>query len=145
MIRYELKQGEFELTTDRSKMQIEVIHNFLRKSYWASKRSEEVIRRSIDHSLPFGIFAGQRQIAFARAITDYATFAWIADVFVDDDFRGKGLGKWLIDSMLRHPELQGMRRWVLATKDAHSLYATFGFNLLNKPERWMEVDFEPNP
>ena len=145
MNRYELKQGEFELTTDRSKMQIEVIHNFLRKSYWASKRSEDLIRRSIEHSLPFGIFVGQRQIAFARAITDYATFAWIADVFIDDDFRGKGLGKWLIDSMLRHPELQAMRRWVLATKDAHSLYAMFGFTLLNKPERWMEIDFEPNP
>jgi GNAT superfamily N-acetyltransferase len=145
MIRYELKQGKFELTTDRGRMQIDVIHKFLRKSYWASNRSEKLIRRSIEYSLPFGIFAGQKQIAFARAITDYATFVWIADVFVDDDFRGQGLGKWLIDSMLRHPELQGMRRWVLATKDAHSLYAGFGFNLLNKPERWMEIDFEPNP
>ena len=94
--------------------------------------------------MPFGIFAGEKQIGFARVVTDFATFAWIADVFVDEEFRGQGLSKWLMESMMSHPELQGLRRWVLATKDAHSLYSKFGFASLNKPERWMEIDFQPN-
>ncbi len=121
-------------------MQIDVIHRFLQKSYWASQRNQEVIRRSIDNSLPFGIFARQRQIGFARVVTDYATFAWIADVFVDEEFRGQGLSKWLMESILGHPELQGLRRWVLATRDAHTLYSRFGFTSLKNPDRWMEID-----
>ena len=143
-MKYELKRGSFQITTDRSRMQIDTIHRFLQKSYWASKRTQEVIRKSIDHSLPFGIFAGEKQVGFARVVTDFATFAWIADVFVDEEFRGQGLSKWLMESMMGHPELQGLRRWVLATKDAHSLYSQFGFTSLNKPERWMEIDFQPN-
>ncbi len=143
-MKYELKRGSFQITTDRSRMQIDTIHRFLQKSYWAAKRTQEVIRKSIDHSLPFGIFAGEKQVGFARVVTDFATFAWIADVFVDEEFRGQGLSKWLMESMMGHPELQGLRRWVLATKDAHSLYSQFGFTSLNKPERWMEIDFQPN-
>jgi GNAT superfamily N-acetyltransferase len=140
----ELKQGNFELSTDKNRMQIDVIYRFLQKSYWANKRSIEVIKKSIENSLSFGIFAGERQVGFARVITDYSTFAWIADVFIDEEFRGQGLSKWLMQSMLCHPDLQGMRRWVLATKDAHTLYSQFGFTALNKPERWMEIDSQPN-
>jgi GNAT superfamily N-acetyltransferase len=142
--KYERKLDRFELTTDKNRMQLDVIYRFLQKSYWANKRSLEAIKKSIENSIPFGIFVGQRQIGFARVITDYATFGWIADVFIDEEFRGQGLSKWLMESMLGHPELQGMRRWVLATKDAHTLYSQFGFTALNKPERWMEIDSQPN-
>jgi GNAT superfamily N-acetyltransferase len=141
---YERKLGRFELTTDKNRMQLDVIYRFLQKSYWANKRTLDAIKRSIEYSLPFGIFDGDKQVGFARVITDYATFAWIADVFIDEDYRGQGLSKWLMESMLAHPELQDLRRWVLATKDAHTLYSQFGFKLLNKPERWMEIDFQPN-
>lgn len=143
-MKYELKKDGFELTTDQNRMQIETIHRFLQKSYWAPMRPIEVIHRSIENSLPFGIFMNGRQVAFARVISDYTTFAWICDVFVDEEFRGRGLSKWLMESMLKHPQLQGLRRWVLATKDAHSLYSQFGFTSLNKPERWMEIDNQPN-
>lgn len=141
---YERKLGRFELTTDKKRMQLDVIYRFLQKSYWANKRTLEAIKKSIEYSLPFGIFDGDRQVGFARVITDYSTFAWIADVFIDEDYRGQGLSKWLMESMLAHPELQDLRRWVLATKDAHKLYGQFGFKLLNKPERWMEIDYQPN-
>lgn len=141
---YERKLGRFELTTDKKRMQLDVIYRFLQKSYWANKRTLEAIKKSIEYSLPFGIFDGDRQVGFARVITDYSTFAWIADVFIDEDYRGQGLSKWLMESMLAHPELQDLRRWVLATKDAHALYSQFGFKLLNKPERWMEIDYQPN-
>lgn len=142
--KYELKLGRFELTTDKSRMQIDAIYRFLQKSYWANKRSIEIIKKSIEHSLPFAIFDGEKQIGFARVISDFSTFGWIADVFVDEEYRGQGLAKWLMESILAHPDLQGMRRWVLATKDAHILYSKFGFTALNKPERWMEIDNEPN-
>lgn len=141
---FERKLGRFELTTDKKRMQLDVIHRFLQKSYWANKRTLDAIKKSIEYSLPFGIFDGEKQIGFARVISDYSTFAWIADVFIDEDYRGQGLSKWLMESMLAHPELQELRRWVLATKDAHKLYSQFGFKLLNKPERWMEIDYQLN-
>ena len=131
-------KNEYTISTDKSRLDIGVIHNFLDTSYWAAGRSVETIRRSIDNSLPFGIYTGDAQVGFARVITDYATFAWIADVFVLDQHRGKGLSKWLMDVILSHPELQGFRRWVLATKDAHELYRKFEFTELTRPERWME-------
>jgi GNAT superfamily N-acetyltransferase len=136
---YELKWKEFELSTDRKRLQPEIIHGFLKKSYWAAGRSKEVMLRSIEHSLPFGIFFHERQVGFARVVTDYSTFAWIADVFVDEEFRGRGLSKWLMQSILAHPELQRLRRWVLATRDAHELYSRFGFKPLQSPDRWMEI------
>ncbi len=143
-LKFERKLGRFELTTDKNRMQVDVIYRFLQKSYWADKRSLEAIKKSIEFSLPFGIFDGDKQIGFARVISDYSTFAWIADVYIEEEYRGKGLSKWLMESMLAHPELQDLRRWVLATKDAHALYSQFGFKLLNKPERWMEIDYQPN-
>jgi GNAT superfamily N-acetyltransferase len=97
-----------------------------------------VVRRGIENSLPFGVFKGTEQAGFARVVTDYATFAWLADVFVLTAFQGQGLGKWLIGVIVAHPRLQGLRRWVLATKDAHGLYAQFGFTELRAPERFME-------
>ena len=134
----EWQRGEFTVSTDKARLDMDVIHGFLNTSYWAAGRSRETIQRSIEHSLPFGVYQGQQQVGFARVITDYATFAWIADVFIVDSVRGRGLGKWLMEIILGHPELQGFRRWVLATKDAHELYRRFGFTELRLPERWME-------
>jgi GNAT superfamily N-acetyltransferase len=139
----EWQKGEFLISTDKLRLDLEVIHDFLaNQSYWAQGRDLEVIKRGIENSLNFGIYQGNRQIAFARVVTDYATFAWLADVFVLEDYRGQGLGKWLIDVILSHPRLQGFRRWALATKDAHELYRNFGFDELRRPERWME---RPDP
>lgn len=139
----EWHQGEFTISTDRERLNIETLHRFLSNdSYWAQGRAVETIKRSVDNSFPFGLYHNNQQIGFARVVTDFATFAWVADVFVLPDYRGHGLSKWLMEVILAHPKLQGFRRWVLATKDAHTLYARFGFIPLHKPERWME---RPDP
>lgn len=136
---HEWQRGEYRISTDQRRLDIEVIHRFLNtSSYWAVGRPLETIKRSIEHSLSFGIYKGQSQVGFARVITDYATFAWLADVFVLDAFRGLGLGKWLVEVIVSYPELQGLRRWMLATKDAHELYRRVGFTELEDPKRWME-------
>jgi len=128
----------YTISTDKARLDLGVIHGFLNTSYWAAGRSMETIQRSIENSLAFGVYKGDQQIGFARVITDYATFAWIADVFILDAFQGQGLGNWLMEVIITHRELQGFRRWVLATKDAHELYRKFGFSELKLPERWME-------
>ncbi|HEY0004185.1 MAG TPA: GNAT family N-acetyltransferase [Pyrinomonadaceae bacterium] len=138
----EYQRGEYSISTDRSRLDLGVIHSFLDSSYWAAGRTLETIRRSIENSLAFGIYKGSAQVGFARVITDYATFAWLADVFVLEEHRGAGLGQWLVEVIITHPELRGLRRWVLATKDAHELYRKFGFIELKRPERWMER-FDP--
>ncbi|HMF56800.1 MAG TPA: GNAT family N-acetyltransferase [Pyrinomonadaceae bacterium] len=136
---HELHRGEYLISTDPAHLDIELIHRTLStETYWATGRPLDVVKRSIENSLPFGLYHLGKQIGFARVVTDYATFAWIADVFVLEEFRGRGLGKWLMDVMISHPRLQGFRRWVLATKDAHGLYHQFGFTELKRPERWME-------
>ena len=135
----EWQRGEYIISTDQARLDFSVIHDFLtHSSYWAVGRSLETVKRSIEHSLSFGLYQGERQIGFARVVTDYATFAWMADVFVLEEARGQGLGTWLVEVMLSHPELQGFRRWTLATKDAHEIYRKFGFSELKRPERWME-------
>jgi GNAT superfamily N-acetyltransferase len=137
------ERGDYLISTDRSRLDIELVHNFLSKTtYWAVGRTRDVVQRSIENSLSFGVYKENDQVGFARVVTDYATFAWIADVFVLPEHRGHGLSKWLMEVMLSHPQLQGFRRWVLATKDAHTLYERFGFIPLHRPERWME---RPDP
>jgi len=139
----EWQRGEYTISTDNNRLNIRIIHNFIsNQSYWAEGRPIETMQRALDNSLNFGLYKNSQQIGFARVVTDYATFAWIADVFVLPEHRGQGLSKWLLEVILSHPELQGFRRWVLATKDAHSLYARFGFMALHRPERWME---RPDP
>lgn len=144
------RRGDFAISTERSRLDLELIHDFLaNRSYWATGRSLEKVQRSIEHSLCFGLYktspdTSQQQIGFARVVTDYATFAWLADVFVLEEYRGRGLAKWLIEVIVAYPELQGFRRWLLATRDAHELYRRFGFSELNEPARWMER-FEPGP
>jgi GNAT superfamily N-acetyltransferase len=138
------QRGEYTIRTERARLNIEMIHDFLsNNAYWAKGRSLETVRRSIENSLAFGVYKVDEQVGFARVVTDYATFAWLADVFILDDHRDWGLGKWLIEVIISHPRLQGFRRWLLATKDAHELYRRFGFRELDRPERWMER-FDPN-
>jgi GNAT superfamily N-acetyltransferase len=139
----EWQRGEYTISTDNKRLDIRRIHDFVsNQSYWAQGRPIETVQRALDNSLNFGLYKNNQLIGFARVVTDYATFAWIADVFVLSEHRGQGLSKWIMEVILSHPELQGFRRWVLATKDAHSLYARFGFIPLHRPERWME---RPDP
>jgi GNAT superfamily N-acetyltransferase len=138
---HEWRRGEYLVSTDPARLDVEAIHSFLsEESYWARGRTLETVRRSVENSLPFGLYRGEsRQVGFARLITDRATFAWLADVYVLGEERGRGLGKWLAECVVSHPELVGLRRWVLATKDAHGLYRPLGFTELLRPERWMEM------
>jgi GNAT superfamily N-acetyltransferase len=128
------------ITTDKSTLNISLIHKFLsEESYWAKGISLELVARSIKNSLCFGVYDKDRQIGFARVITDYTTFAYLADVFIVSEYRRKGISKELINYIKSYPELQGLRRWVLATADAQGLYKKFGFSALSHPERFMEI------
>jgi GNAT superfamily N-acetyltransferase len=135
---YELSRGGYVVTTDASRLDIDYIHAFLTESYWARDIPRAVVARAIENSLNFGLFEGERQVGFARAITDRAWYAYIADVFVDEGHRGKGLGKLIMEAVTSHPDLQNLRRMMLGTADAHGLYRQFGFTDVDKPERWME-------
>ncbi len=137
------KQGEFTVTDKREDLDIETIHSFLRESYWAKGIPRSVVEKAVNNSLCFGLYHSSEQVGFGRAVTDQATFAYLADVFVVPAYRGRGLGKWLVSCVLAHPELQGLRRWILATLDAHGLYEQNGFVALRKPEWFMEIN-DPN-
>ena len=122
-----IEMGRFLISTDRSKLDIDAIHRFLALSYWAAGIPRETVARSIENSLCFGVYDNARQIGFARVISDFATYAYVADVFILEPYRERGLGKELMASIMAHPELQGLRRWSLGTRDAQGLYAQFGF------------------
>jgi GNAT superfamily N-acetyltransferase len=135
----DLQNGEFTISTKPELLQIDVIYKYLtEESYWARERSFQQTETAIKNSLPFGVYKGENLIGFARVVTDYATFAYLGDVFILEEYRGKGLSKWLMETIIKHPDLQGFRRWILATKDAHALYEKFGFTALKHPTRWME-------
>ena len=133
-----VKDG-FTISTEKEKLDIDLIHSFLNRTYWAEGISKETIRRSIEGSLCFGVFENDKQVGFARMITDKATFAYLADVFIIEEYRGRGLSKWLMQVIMSHPDLQGLRRMILATKDAHGLYKQFGFTPLINVDRWMHI------
>jgi GNAT superfamily N-acetyltransferase len=132
-------EGCIVVTTDRSRLDLDVIHGFLTTSYWARGVPRETVARSMENSLCFGAFDGDRQVGFARVISDRATFAYVCDVFALESDRKRGVGKSLMAAIMAHPELQGLRRWMLATRDAHGLYRQFGFGAPAHPERQMEV------
>jgi len=137
-----LKNG-FQISTDKSLLDFETIYKYLSEdSYWAQGISEQTLRKGIENSLCFGVYKQNIQIGLARVVTDKATFAYICDVFILPEFRRLGLSKWLMQTITAHPELQGLRRWSLATADAHGLYSQFGFTQITRPERWMEK-FKP--
>lgn len=132
------ERGGHTVSTDPERLERELIARFLgQESYWATGRPREVVDRSIEGSLCFGLYAGAGQLGFARVVTDWATFAWVCDVFVVPEARGRGLGVWLMECVVAHPELQGIRRWMLATRDAHELYRKVGFRELPEPTRFM--------
>jgi GNAT superfamily N-acetyltransferase len=134
-----METENFEISTDKGRLDIETIHRFLtEESYWAATRTPDQTRTAIENSLCFGVYLGDQQVGFARVVSDFATFAYLGDVFVLEDFRGRGLSKRLMETIVTQPELQGLRRWLLATRDAHGLYEQFDFASLKFPERWME-------
>ena len=133
------RKGDYLISTEPNRLNLALIHDFISKqSYWGQGRRRETVQRALSNSLNFGIYNDDEQVGFARVVTDYCTFAWLADVFVIETHRRMGLSKWLMEVIIGHPQLINMRRWVLATKDAHGLYAQFGFQPLLQPERWME-------
>ena len=131
--------AEFEISTDPARLDIDMIHGFLQDSYWAKGRRRSVVERSIKNSLCFGVYLAGRQVAFARVVSDRAVFAYLMDVFVIPECRRRGIAKALMRSVLGHPELQNLRVFLLATRDAHDLYTKFGFGPLAAPERWMAI------
>lgn len=131
------QHGAYTITTAKAGLDLELIHSYLTNCYWAKGIPEETVRRSIEHSLCFGVFLDAAQVGFARAITDYATFMYLADVFILPDHQGQGLGVALIDVVVTHPDLQGIRTWTLLTADAHGLYEKFGFEVPADPGRFM--------
>ena len=139
----EHRRGEFCISTDPARLDLDVIHGFLTNCYWAKGIPRTLVARSMENSLCFGVYdAAGSQVGFARVISDFATFAYVADVFILESHRGQGLGAGLMERIKQHPSLQGLRRWNLSTKDAHELYAQYGFTPLKWPERYME-SFRP--
>lgn len=135
----EWERGQLLVSTDPARLDVDTIHSFLARSYWAAGIPREVVERSIRHSLCFGVFDGGDQVGFARVISDHSTFAYLADVFILESHRGRGLGVWLMECIKAHPDLQGFRRWILGTRDAHGLYRKVGFRPLAEPSIYMEI------
>jgi len=135
----EWQRDGFTISTDPARLDLDGIYAYLGNSYWASGIPRDVFERSVRHALCFGVYEGARQVGFARVVTDFATVAYVGDVFVLEAWRGRGLSRWLMEVVMAHPELQGFRRWILLTRDAHGLYTKFGFTPLGDPGRWMEV------
>ena len=146
----EYRRGEFLISTSRERLSLDVVYGFLTNCYWAKGIPREVVARSIEHSLCFGIYdesprlakearqGAPAQVGFARVVSDFATVAYLGDVFVLESHRGQGLSKWLMECVMKHPALRNLRRWILLTRDAHGLYSQFGFTPLQAPERYME-------
>ncbi len=140
MNTYEVRHEDVLISDDRALLGRTLIHRFLsERTYWAPGVPREIVERAIEHSLCFGVYRSDAQIGFARVVTDFATFAWLADVFILEEERGKGLSKKLVTAIQAHPQLQGLRRFMLGTRDAHGLYAQFGFEPIKYPERFMEI------
>ena len=136
---FERHRGDYLISTDPGRIDLDVVHRFLSCAYWCEGIPREVVACAIRNSLCFGMYTGGKQIGFARAITDRATYAYLADVFIFESHQGRGLGTWLMEVVMSHPDLQGLRRWSLLTRDAHGLYRKFGFGATKMPERYMEI------
>lgn len=135
-----IHKNEFSISTDKSKLDIDAIHDFLStKAYWSVNVPRARVKTAIENSLCFGVYKHGKQVGFARVITDFAAIAYLGDVYILEEHRGHGLSKWLIQTIMSHPDLQGLRRWILLTKDAHGLYRQFGWTDIADPSKWMEV------
>ena len=139
MVPFERRRDNFCISTDPARLDIQAVHAYLSRSYWAERIPRDVVEKSIEGSICFGLYDGSRQIGLARVITDKATFAYLCDVYVLEEYRGRGFGKWLMEAVRSHPELQNLRRFVLLTRDAHGLYEQFGFTQPKDPNRYMEI------
>lgn len=135
----ESRRDQYTISTDNELLDIEMIHQFLKQAYWSREIPKEILQRAIKNSLCFGVYDEKKQIGFARVISDFSTFGYLADVFMIETYRGKNLAKWLMQTIFSHPDLQGLRCWSLRTRDAHGLYKQFGFTPLKKPENYMEI------
>jgi GNAT superfamily N-acetyltransferase len=133
----ESRRNDLLISTDPARLDLDAVTDMLSRAYWAVGRPRDRIERSIQNSLVFGVYDDRRQIGFARVVSDYTTFAWLCDVFILEEYRGQGIGKWLMETVITHADLQGLKRWMLATCDAHGLYRQFGFTPIENPERWM--------
>ena len=140
----EVQRDHFTISTDPSRLDVEAVVDMLQRAYWAQGRSRERTERALKNSLVFGIYDGDKQIGLARIVSDYAVFAYLCDVFIHEEYRAQGIGKWLMQTIHSHPDLQGLRRWTLVTRDAHTLYSQFGWMPLDNPNGWMEI-LNPNP
>jgi GNAT superfamily N-acetyltransferase len=138
------RRGDFAISTERSLLDLDSIHAYLSRSYWSPNLPRSVMEKGFEHSICFGVYRASEQVGFARVITDRATFAYLADVFILPAFQGRGLGKWLMEIVLGHRDLQGLRRFLLATRDAHDLYRRFGFTPIDEPSRLMQIH-KPDP
>jgi N-acetylglutamate synthase-like GNAT family acetyltransferase len=135
----EVHRDQFTISTDPARLDMDAIVDMLTRAYWAVGRPREKTERAYQNSLVFGVYDGDTQIGMARIITDTSIFAYLCDVFIHEDYRAQGLGKWLMQTILQHPDLVDVRRWLLVTSDAHGLYEQFGFNTIEDPEHWMQV------
>ncbi|RJP51888.1 MAG: N-acetyltransferase [Anaerolineaceae bacterium] len=134
----ETSRETFTISADPARLHLNTVHDFLSRAYWAKGRPRERTEDAIKHSLVFGVYEGEKQIGFARVVTDYNIVAYLMDVFIHEYYRGRGLGKWLVQVILDHPDLKHVRRWLLATSDAHDLYRKFDFQPIEEPENWMQ-------
>jgi len=141
---FESHRENYFISTDPALLDVDAICDFLTRAYWAQGRPRERTERALKNSLVFGVYEGSRQIGVARVISDYSIFAYLCDVFIHEDYRGHGLGKWLMQTIFSHPDLKDIRRWVLVTNDAHGLYKQYGFTSIEDPEHWMQM-FRPFP
>ena len=135
---FETKRDSCTISTDPARLDMNVVHEFLARAYWAKGRPAERTETAFTNSLVFGVYEGSRQIGMGRVITDFSIVAYLCDVFIHEDYRGHGLGKWLVQSILEHPDLKNVRRWLLATDDAQGLYQQFDFEQLTDPHKWMQ-------
>ncbi len=135
----EVHKDHFIISTDPNRLDMDAIVDMLKRAYWAIGRPRERTEHAFQNSLVFGLYDGDRQIGMARVVTDYSIFAYLCDVFIHEDYRARGLGKWLMQTIMAHPDLVEMRRWLLVTSDAHGLYRQYGFNTIDDPEKWMQL------
>jgi GNAT superfamily N-acetyltransferase len=135
----ETQRNNFTISTDPARLDMEAVVDMLTRAYWAIGRPRARTERAIQNSLVFGVYAGDRQVGLARVVTDYSIFAYLCDVFILEEYRAHGLGKWLLETILEYPDLRDVRRWLLVTTDAHGLYQKYGFHVIEDPERWMQM------
>ncbi len=135
----EVRKGKYSISTDKRKLNFKTIYEFISHSYWAEGRKPDIMRSAIKNSICFGLYCKAKQIGFARVISDQATFAYLADVFIIEEYRGKGLSKWFMKAIFKHEKFSSVKSWLLATKDAHGLYMKFGFESLKEPDKFMQM------